>query len=111
MHYFNIYTVDNLLKDVPVRWKNHCKRIRITNSEEIYQELLKAKNLQEIDQIIGNPYWTKYLCNICQCDCNKVVELRNDFLVCFNCYNKIHLSILNFDFTSDKIVSNKYINI
>ena len=91
-----ILTNESLIETVIDRWnKMYCGMYRTyPDKKQIYQRLValgKQKSDKKITEIIGNPSWTRYWCNICEQYVTSIIALEDDngTNLCLDCARKI----------------------
>jgi hypothetical protein len=98
-----LITKEILIKSVAGRWKanyfnprtNYWSTIISGDTEIVYKKLLKATSEKEVNDIIGNKYWTELHCDDCKKEVDAVVQLGDEpdyesatANICFECLEK-----------------------
>lgn len=100
-----LLTKQHLVNTVDERWK----KLYYKNSSwdyfgdgklGIYEKLVSLgenKNQEDVDKIIGNPSWTKLICNHCDNDVNAVFIFNTGYDSCYVCEDCVKVATQQFN--------------
>lgn len=98
-----LITKEMIVKGVAERWKTAYFSPKTNNwgttisgdMEIVYKKLLKATSEKEVNDIIGNKFWTELHCDDCKKEVDAVVQLGDEpdyesatANICFECLEK-----------------------
>lgn len=82
--------------DIPAiakRWKalHMVEGSWLGEAGEVYEQLLQAKTVEDVERAIGNELWTKEWCELCELKYSKLVYVENCngvINICLDCARK-----------------------